>query len=294
LAESAAQCRARDDTVALAEALYWVGNVAHWRGEYRASIAVFEECLALSRRAGLPHLICWALYHLSETYRVLGQLDAAARYHDACLRLAERHDFRRPRAYVFMSLGRQAWRAGDDTSAAELHREGLRSALQINDQRAIAQAIEGLAWIASRRGRAADAAWLLGALERLTTASGYAQPFQDFHDRAVAAARARLGEARFRAAWAAGQSASVEDAVAAALDTHGRDGCLDQAAGPLTRRERQVAELIAQGRSNREIAQELVIAERTVATHIEHILEKLGFGSRLQVGLWAAEQGLVV
>jgi DNA-binding CsgD family transcriptional regulator len=296
LTETAALCRQRDDTVALAHTLYWLGNLAHWRGEYAASVAVFEECLALSRRAGLNHLVCWVFYHLSEAFRVLGQVDTAAGFHEACLRLTEEQAFRRPRAYALMSLGRQLWRDGDDERAAELHREGLRSSLQINDQRAIALALEGLAWIASRRGRAASAAWLFGALEQLSTASAYALPvrFQDFHDRAVAAAWARLGEARFRASWAAGQSASLEDAVAAALDTNGPAGCLDRAAGPLTRRECQVAVLIAHARSNREIAQELVIAERTVASHIEHILDKLGFGSRLQVGLWAAEQGLVV
>jgi non-specific serine/threonine protein kinase len=50
-----------------------------------------------------------------------------------------------------------------------------------------------------------------------------------------------------------------------------------------------VAGLIGHGLSNRQIAERLVITQRTVAAHIEHILEKLEFRSRLQVGLWAAQ-----
>jgi adenylate cyclase len=61
----------------------------------------------------------------------------------------------------------------------------------------------------------------------------------------------------------------------------------------LTAREREVATLVARGLTNRQIAEELVIGERTVAAHIEHILTKLDFASRTQVGVWAAEHGLL-
>ena len=63
--------------------------------------------------------------------------------------------------------------------------------------------------------------------------------------------------------------------------------------GPLSAREGEVAALIARGRTNRQIAEELVIAERTVAAHIEHIMTKLDFASRTQIGVWAAERGLL-
>ena len=63
--------------------------------------------------------------------------------------------------------------------------------------------------------------------------------------------------------------------------------------GPLSVREREVAALIARGRTNRQIAEELVIAERTVAAHVEHIMTKLDFASRTQIGVWAAERGLL-
>jgi tetratricopeptide (TPR) repeat protein len=66
-----------------------------------------------------------------------------------------------------------------------------------------------------------------------------------------------------------------------------------QAFGGLTEREREVAILIASGRSNREIAERLVVGNRTVEVHVSNILSKLGFTSRAQIAVWAYEKGLV-
>jgi DNA-binding NarL/FixJ family response regulator len=63
--------------------------------------------------------------------------------------------------------------------------------------------------------------------------------------------------------------------------------------GGLTTRERQVAALIAQGRSNREIGQSMVVGTRTVETYVTRILNKLGFDTRVQIATWALERGLV-
>jgi DNA-binding NarL/FixJ family response regulator len=60
----------------------------------------------------------------------------------------------------------------------------------------------------------------------------------------------------------------------------------------LTRREREVAALIAQGLMNREIADRLIISEMTADSHVSHILRKLGFRSRAQVATWAVAHGL--
>ena len=61
----------------------------------------------------------------------------------------------------------------------------------------------------------------------------------------------------------------------------------------LTARERQVAALVAQGKSNREIADVLVVSGRTAAAHVSNILSKLEFTSRTQIATWAIEKGLV-
>jgi DNA-binding NarL/FixJ family response regulator len=65
------------------------------------------------------------------------------------------------------------------------------------------------------------------------------------------------------------------------------------ALGQLTRREREVATHVAQGRSNREIASALFIAEKTVEMHVSSCLSKLGFTSRTQLATWVATQGLL-
>ena len=65
-----------------------------------------------------------------------------------------------------------------------------------------------------------------------------------------------------------------------------------EAPGGLTRREVEVARLVARGRSNREIAAEFVLSERTVESHVQHILTKLGFTSRTEVAAWVVRSGL--
>ena len=65
-----------------------------------------------------------------------------------------------------------------------------------------------------------------------------------------------------------------------------------QAFDGLTRRERDVAALIAENKTNREIAQALFVGERTIATHVSHILTKLNAASRTEIAGWARERGL--
>jgi DNA-binding CsgD family transcriptional regulator len=71
-------------------------------------------------------------------------------------------------------------------------------------------------------------------------------------------------------------------------------GDLTAAKGPvlLSRREREVAALVARGLTNREIARTLFLSERTAENHVQHILTKLGFGSRAQIAAWAVSEGL--
>ena len=62
--------------------------------------------------------------------------------------------------------------------------------------------------------------------------------------------------------------------------------------GGLTKRERQVAAVVAQGLTNQEIADELVVSLKTVEAHVTRILSKLGFSSRAQIAAWAVDKGL--
>ena len=55
-----------------------------------------------------------------------------------------------------------------------------------------------------------------------------------------------------------------------------------------------MATLIAQGLTNREIAEALAISERTAGNHVQHILNKLGFSSRARIAVWAVAHGLFI
>jgi DNA-binding CsgD family transcriptional regulator len=65
-----------------------------------------------------------------------------------------------------------------------------------------------------------------------------------------------------------------------------------QESGGLTRREREVATIVATGRSNQEIADEFVVSVKTIEAHVTRILAKLGFSSRAQIAAWAVNKGL--
>jgi DNA-binding NarL/FixJ family response regulator len=103
-------------------------------------------------------------------------------------------------------------------------------------------------------------------------------------------ARQALAEAAFQAAYHRGLELPAEDALAYALQQPPKRAQPAAVAdgAPLTPREVQVARLIAGGRTNKEIAAQLVISQRTAENHVEHILTKLGFTSRAQIAAWAA------
>jgi non-specific serine/threonine protein kinase len=112
-------------------------------------------------------------------------------------------------------------------------------------------------------------------------------------DAALALARASLGRTEFERHWSAGESTPLErivDAALAARPIATPSESLSDAHVVLSAREREVAELIAEGLSNREIAERLVIAPRTAEAHVTHVLTKLGLRSRAQVAVWVVSQ----
>jgi non-specific serine/threonine protein kinase len=120
------------------------------------------------------------------------------------------------------------------------------------------------------------------------------------YDQGVSAVRTALGEVAFRAAWAEGRALPPEQATEVALagDTPAADAAspppsrLSAPLGSLTRREREVAGLLARGLTNREIAEALVLGERTAEGHVSNLLGKLGLASRAQAVAWLLEHGV--
>ena len=179
-----------------------------------------------------------------------------------------------------------------------LYREALAVSHDIGAKWPIAECMWGLAGLAAAQGHIERAARLYGAERAIRVAIG-AVVLGDVSrfERDVATARAAIGAARFEGMAAEGRVLSLEraiayglseeDAVAAVVPLPSRPYGVP--AGQLTPREREVAALIAQGRSNRAIAGELVISERTVEKHVANILATLELTSRAQLAVWAHE-----
>jgi non-specific serine/threonine protein kinase len=172
----------------------------------------------------------------------------------------------------------------------------------MGEGRGSAAALTGLAGVAAA-GQPQTAVRLLAAAH---TALGPGperldQVNEETYERTLAVSRARLREPTFAAAWREGLAWSPEQAVdATRRASHLPHGGLPHgpvpavpAATPLTPRQREVAALVGQGLTNREIAARLTITEHTAENHIVNILNKLGVRSRVQIATWATTQGLV-
>ena len=185
----------------------------------------------------------------------------------------------------------------DDPERATAHtRERLEIKRELGDTLGIVTGVETMAGIATIGGGYERAARLLGAAERVRRSYGQrtfvSSWLRRWREQFVTATRDALGETAFEEATQRGAAMGQDAAVAYAL---GEDDAAvtaeDPTAGnPLTRRERQVAELIAQGLSNQQIAARLVVSRRTAESHVENILSKLGFSSRTQVAGWISGQ----
>src|SRR5262249_25712565 len=160
----------------------------------------------------------------------------------------------------------------------------------LGDPIGIALCLDTLAWIAAGRRDAPRALTLLGAVDAAWSVNQAVptKTLRDQHDAALGAARSMVPESACRAATAKGAGMSPAEAVAFALGESPRPtspsaGHPGQDQSPLTRREQDVAVLVARGLSNGLIAATLVISTRTVETHVQHIMNKLGVSTRAQI-----------
>jgi predicted ATPase/DNA-binding CsgD family transcriptional regulator len=191
-----------------------------------------------------------------------------------------------------LHLGTAALIAGDLAAAKRLLGEALRIAHQIDDRVQLSHLLDALGCHAAGSGQARLAAHLLGAADTVRAGAGNrVMPFLAPQvAQAKASAIAALGASRFEAECKAGSRLSRDAAVRLALGEPGLAAVASASAGAglLAKREAEVARLVADGLSNKEIGARLFISEHTVDSHVRSILNKLGFNSRAQVAAWMA------
>jgi DNA-binding NarL/FixJ family response regulator len=179
---------------------------------------------------------------------------------------------------------------GELGQAREHLAESLRLSLAAGSRIGIARGLSAFAALAVTEGRPGRAVQLAAAVTALREAA-HLRPVPGARTQRYLDAAAGLGEHVVSRLWTEGLDLTSSAAVELALDDHdARPGASqpEQAAGKLTAREREVVALIARGRTNKAIAQELFISPATAARHVANILAKLGFTSRTQVAAWAA------
>jgi non-specific serine/threonine protein kinase len=264
-------------------ALFFAGDLAgagacHERALASYAEIGFSEPFALSSFARLASVCC-----------LTGELDRAIGLSAECLRACDTMGDQWARGTALWIRGAAHWLSGDVSQAMEDTLACLRIKESLGDLHTITMAIDLMAVCLVAEadyGRAAELCGAGDALWKTLRAPVQQGPhYAEIRRSAAGTCRQALGEERFGAARQRGVDMSVAEAIAVARN--------ETAAPParavparLTKREQEIAGLVAQGLSNREIAERLVLAKRTVDSHIEHIFTKLGFTSRAQIATW--------
>jgi ATP/maltotriose-dependent transcriptional regulator MalT len=296
--ESLTLYRTLDDRHGTAVAAISLGMAAAELGESTRASALYEESRALCAELGFQEGHAAAVHNLGEVARAMGEPALAADQFNQSLDLYRELDHQRGVATALRSLGVLARETGDAERAAVLAGEALVARAALGDRDGIADGLDDLAYLSA----AVDpqrAARLLGAADGVRAVAGLPVRASERaeRDKVRATLRSRLGERTFTAAVAAGRALDPRQATAEALAPAGQKTPPTLPAGSsahdLTRRELEVLTLLAQRRTDKEIAEALFISPRTVMAHVANIFSKLGVNARRDAAAYAVRQGLV-
>jgi len=295
---SLATARELGEHVLAGRVLSLLGTINNYAGDDERARACLEEVLATSDDGELR----WdAEQGMGEFLVQRGDLAGARRHLERCLAAATAPEDRWNVVQGVLFLAMIDFFEGQYASAQRRVMEVLELYRQLGNPYGASAALYAAAGLAVAAGDPQRALRLCGAAasERDAMRAPLAPRWQALAQTTVVdPARAALDPERADAAWAAGARLSLDEAVAYALTDPAtapadRSGRAAQARDgeALSRREREVARLVAKGLTNRQIAKQLVIAERTVEGHVERIRGKLGARSRTQVAVWVVKQG---
>lgn len=263
-------------------------------GAYDVAQSLLDECLPIMREAGNPYRIAMALNYIGDLARCRKNYGRAKRSYQESISLLRELSAARDLASALQNLGHACLHLGEINQAAGYFQESL--ALQQSQQNTpgVAECLLGFATLATHKNLFSEGARLLSAVNSIggprVTSTWAATRLA--YEETLALAKTKLTDAEFQAEWARGSQWTLDEAVAFALtlaQTTQTQGKNWKSSDPLSVREREVVELIAQGLTNPEISDRLVVSKRTVEKHIAHILDKLGFENRAQIVRWGIE-----
>ena len=284
------------DPYLLAHGMGTLGLIDLTDGNLAAARASLEHGLALVRTLRDTRSVALIAATTADVARCQGDYVRAAELYSESLALYHELGNRTEIPAILHNQGYVALGAHDYVAARNLFAESLRRQHAASNTAGIAEGLNALAALATTQGRLERAARLFGAAETIRALHpAPIWPAERFDiDRHTRELRAGLPASIRAQLWHEGQAFTVEQAIAYALADDGHTVAQKPLSriGSLTEREREVAALIAQGATNRAIAEALVISERTVERHVANIFAKLDVGSRTQIAAFAVEAGL--
>jgi predicted ATPase/DNA-binding CsgD family transcriptional regulator len=276
--------------------LLCLGDLALLRGDEIRALALLEESLPLCRETGNMHSLAYVLEHLGIIAGRQGDYARANALLEEAVSIAQQVGDKYHLPFLRYELGNIALAQGGYDRALTLYGEALILQREVGDNPRLGVSFKGLARLACGLGDYGKAARLVGVVDALRAKYGFERLSFDRVDdeQCVAVTLSALGEKSFERLRAEGRRMSLEDAMAYAVEPSKvlkRDGesaehRTQRRTGLLAPREREVAALITEGKTNREIAAQLSISEGTVEAHVQHILNKLSMNTRAQIAAW--------
>jgi predicted ATPase/DNA-binding CsgD family transcriptional regulator len=262
----------------------WRGTLENFSGRPAEAAQEFVRSIQVAHESGHPDEALLAQFQLTAALSHLRQA-GAARHASETLAYAEKIHDNWMRAHAQWALSLAAFVEDDLDAADRFARQGLVDERGFDDPVGECLMLEIVSWVEAERGAAERAATLLGATDARWRSIGssiwaFGPHLGGHHDHCVDTLRGLLADKGYERFFARGGDLGPVEAVALALQE------TPVVTGGLSAREHEVAMRIHRGMSNRDIADELVLSVRTVDTHVQRILGKLGFTSRAQIAAW--------